>query len=462
MKRISFFPAVLLSFLILFTGCRKKDDNNGYNPVPISVQETNNWILENMEAYYYWNKYIPAYADPVTAADSKVFFNKLLYNTLDDWSYITDDYPALEAELSGVPLTMGYSPVFYLVGPSQVIMGVAYVYPKSPAALAGLKRGDIIVSIDNTMLDTTNYYGLFSGKDYSVQLGRLSGYSILPTGLTLSMHAVAIPADPSVYHTIIDVNGYKIGYLAYVEFISGDNDVYLNSLDTIFLGFRNAGISDLIVDLRYNPGGDLNAAMHLASNIAPAAVVSAGNTLITLDYNDSLQAFLESQNYEDNLRIKFENSSFNIDMSRVFFLTTSRTASASELVITGLQPYMNVVQIGDQTYGKYVGSWVIPDDNNKWAIMPIVSRYSNSTGFTNFIDGLSPSFRMDDNVPAAPPLGDISDPLISRAIELATGQIAATGRKMPVEIPGLREITPQKFREKGNLILPLPQKSYTR
>jgi carboxyl-terminal processing protease len=462
MKRVFIISGVLLSFVMLFTGCGNKDDNYGYNPAPESVQKTNNWILENMKAYYYWSKYIPAYADPVIAADSKIFFNKLLYNTLDKWSYITDDYPTLEAELSGVPLTMGYSPVFYLVGPTKVIMGVAYVYPKSPAALAGLKRGDIIVSINNTMLDTTNYYSLFTGNDYSVQFGQWSGSSFDPTGESLNMHAVSIAADPSVYHTIIDLNGYKIGYLAYVEFICGNNDVYLHSLDTIFLGFKNAGISDLIVDLRYNPGGEISAALHLASNIAPSSAVSAGNTLITLNYNDSLQAFLESNNYEDNLGIKFENSNFNLDMSRVFFLTTSRTASASELVIIGLQPYMNVIQIGELTYGKYVGSWVIPDDDNKWAMMPIVAKYSNSIGFTDFIDGLSPNYNIDDNVLAAPPLGDISDPLISQAAQMAYGQPAGTGKRKPVEIPELSEIIPKKYSGKDNLILPLPQKNSAR
>ena len=163
-------------------------------------------------------------------------------------------------------------------------------------------------------------------------------------------------------------------------------------------------------------------------------------------------------NYEENLNIKFENSSSNIDMSRVFFLTTSRTASASELVMIGLQPYMNVVPIGDNTYGKYVGSWVIPDDNNKWAIMPIVSRYSNSIGFTDFTDGLTPFYRVDDDVIAAPPLGDISDPLISFAIDLATYKRNGTARKLPVEIPELREMAPEKYRDRNNLILPLPWK----
>jgi carboxyl-terminal processing protease len=460
MKKALLISVVLFSVLTVFNRCGNKDDNYGYHPAPESVQKTNKWILENMKAYYYWSKYIPTYADPVIATDSKEFFNKLLYDLLDKWSYITDDYQTLNAELSGVPETMGYSPVFYLVAPSEVVIGVAYVYPKSPAALAGLKRGDVIVSIDNMTLDTTNYYSLFTGKDYSVQLGQWSGSSFVPTGESRDMHAVTIQADPSVYHTIIDINGHKIGYLAYVEFISGNNDIYLQSLDTIFSGFRNAGISDLIVDLRYNPGGELNAALHLASNIAPLSAVSAGNTMITLDYNDSLQAFLESNNYEDNLRINFENTTSNIDMSRVFFLTTSRTASASELVIVGLQPYMNVVQIGESTYGKYVGSWLIPDDDNKWAIMPIVARYSNSIGFSDFMDGLPPNFNIEDNVVAAPPLGDISDPLISKAVEMATGQAARTGRKMPVGMPELRELVPGRNRLKSNLLLPLHQKGF--
>ena len=261
------------------------------------------------------------------------------------------------SDLNGDPVTMGYYLPSYLVGSNNVMIVVGYVYPESPAAEAGLERGDLILSIDNTLLDTMNYYKKYSGKSYSVQLGAINNNSLVFTGESLSMTARVVSTDPAVHHEVLDIEGYKIGYLSYVEFIAGENDAFLLELDNIFNEFKTTGISDLIVDLRYNPGGEIDAALHLASEIAPTAVTTSQSVLVNLLYNNDLQAYLKFNNLDNYLYYKFKITSANINMSRVYFLTTSRSASASELLITGLEPYMQVVQIGEPTYGKYVGSW---------------------------------------------------------------------------------------------------------
>jgi C-terminal processing protease CtpA/Prc len=174
--------------------------------------------------------------------------------------------------------------------------------------------------------------------------------------------------------------------------------------------------------------------------------------MINLQYNTALRSYLIQNNLQDYLAYKFESAAANINMNRVYFLTTSGSASASELVIIGLKPFMNVVQVGESTYGKYCGSWVLPDDNEKWAIMPIVMKFSNANGFTDFVNGLTPDYTVDDDLTTAVPFGDITDPLLAKVLQLAAGK-SVEARKAPA--PGLsyfRQIVPAEMRMRESMI----------
>ena len=452
MNRRLIYPVTGILIFLMVYSCRKDVDEE-VEKIPQATLETNQWIYENMNQYYFWNDRMPAGLDHTREADPEAYFYKLLYDQ-DRWSGITDDYPSLESELSGDPSTMGYYPAFYLIDAKNIVIVVGYVYPGSASADAGLVRGDIILSINNTPLDTSNYYNLFSGKSYSVQLGAIRENALVSTGRSLNMTARTTLTDPSIFHKVLDTGGTKIGYLVYVEFISGDNDAFLTVMDNIFDEFKAAGISELIVDLRYNPGGDVTSAVHLASLIAPASTAANRDIMVNLQYNAELQEFLEFNNRTDYLYYKFEPVASNINMQRVFFLTTSTTASASELVITGLDPYMDVVKIGEPTYGKFAGSWVMPDDNEKWAIMPIVVKYANKNGYTDFADGLPPDHQIDDNLFTALPFGEATDPLIAKAIEVITGKSAAT-KSAKISYPiTIKQVVPPQMEYKKSLYLP--------
>jgi len=465
MRKIAYYFFGGIFLLFSFYACHDDDDNDD-DGIPKETIDTNGWIKENMEASYLWNKELPD-IDYTRESDPEAYFKKLLIAT-DTLSWITDDYTSLAAGYAGEPVTMGYDPTFYVFNDNETIFIVVdYVYPGSAADKAGLKRGDIILSIDNTDLNRSNYSDLYSGTSYSVQLGEADfgsdgSITIGPSGESLDLTAQVTTTDPAIYNTIFNINGHKIGYLVYVEFVTGSDNGFLNSLDQIFDEFKSEGISDLIVDLRYNPGGDIDAAAHLASEIAPSDVVQNEEILVSLEYNNDLQSYLESDPVEnaDYLAYHFTKDVSNANLSRVYFLTTSGTASASELTISGLYPYMEVVQIGEPTYGKYLGAWIIPDDNEEWAIVPIVMKYANADGLTDFADGLPPDYEMYDDLLTAVPFGDTSDPMVAKAIELATGEstAAVSASVRSAAFSRFKRLTPvaKEMKQKRNLYVPAP------
>lgn len=437
------YSVTALVMLLSLISCEKDDDNDF---------KTSKWIYDNMSVVYYWHEEL-ADLEYSPSGDPKKYFGTLL-NEQDKWSYITDDYSSVNKKSTNeLSATMGFRPSFFLVETNKVIMVVSYVYPGSAAEEAGLKRGDIILTVNNKVMNTSDYYEVFSGSKYSVQLGKLVGNTLYPTGVSLDLSAKTISGDPAIYHSIINVNGRKLGYLVYIEFLSGEENEFRDNLDAIFTEFNAAGISDLIVDLRYNPGGNGEEAVHLASAIAPYSAVQDNETLVHLEYNNQLSNLLIDEDMEERFEYKFTSDVVNLDMDRVFFLTTPETASASELVITGLEPYMDVIQIGDNTAGKCYGSWTIPDENEEWAIVPIVLKYSNLEGFTDFTDGLAPDYHMKDNIFMARPFGDITDPLLGKAVELASGILIETQQEAVLKsTQGFTPIIPFQTELKKRLV----------
>ncbi|MDR1860605.1 MAG: hypothetical protein LBR06_06780 [Bacteroidales bacterium] len=414
----------------VFSGCSKDD---GGAESETSYLERNLWIKETMEVMYFWNRQIPK-VDYTKQTDSKQYFNSLLYKD-DRFSYITDDYDGLLSDLQGAStLSMGYDYTAYYIssGSQKVMMVVNYVYPDSPADRAGLKRGHIITAINNTELTASNFYELYSGTSYSVQLARMEDRHLSASGTSISMTAATIDPNPVVYSTVIATGQKKIGYLAYVSFVSGTNSKFLLELDRVFNSFKAEGITDLVIDLRYNPGGDTDAATRLASEIVPAA--HNRDVFTYYEFNDIVSDYYK--NNPDMFETLFMKLSSNINATGVYFLTTGNTASASELVIVGLRPYMDVVQIGEPTYGKCYGMTLFEQEGGNWGLLPIIFRYTNADGYTDFVDGLQPDFEVEDAFCVDEllnsefiycyPLGDTRDPMLEKAVEHITGIPAST------------------------------------
>jgi C-terminal processing protease CtpA/Prc len=150
--------------------------------------------------------------------------------------------------------------------------------------------------------------------------------------------------------------------------------------------------------------------------------------MIRFQWNSGYTQYFRQTEGEDsdNLIYRFPANPYNLDLDRIFVFTTEETASASEFTITGLYPYMDVVSIGDTTFGKYTGAWIIPDladpPKHNWAMIPIVMKYANADGFSEFNHGLAPDYEADPYHFPLLPFGDSRDPFTAQALSIITGQ----------------------------------------
>ena len=406
-----------ITLMIIVTSC--KDDNAEFPSRKVS--NINEFIYDNMNFAYFWSDEMPN-IDYRKELDSEAYFYKLLQEPDDKWSFITDDINELIAYFNGIQKTFGFSiqPYYLKPGSNQVVIFVEYVYRDSPAEAAGLKRGDVFYKIDGIVINDKNYQTLLSKEYMVLTLGLVdSNQDINGLSPAISLSSVVMNIHPIVALKTLEIAEKKVGYLAYTAFRSNYDTALVNN----FQRFKAENITDLVLDLRYNGGGDVSSAQLLAGLIAPTS--AKGSILIREKWNPKMTNYIKEV-YGDHDTIfnrRIQNEEFNLNLSRLFVLTTSGTASASEMIIYGLSPYMEIIQIGEKTHGKYYGSITIddPDEKHTWAIQPIVMRSENADNSINYTDGLPPTFSMIDNNYNAD-LGDPEENFLYQALTyISTG-----------------------------------------
>ncbi len=433
--------SLLIGFSLLLSACNREADD-AVTPQPTTNEHglVNRWILENMQELYYWNDKLPTNPDTTLAPDA--FFESLLYTydattnpNGDRFSWIEESADELEASLNGESTTTGMEYGLFLrsAGSDAIIAQVFYVLPGSPAERAGIKRGDIISRVNGQLLNRANYASLlFSGTTFAFGLASVSGSTVVDTDVTKTVTATVFQANPIFLDSVYTVGTKRVGYLVYNQFVPGANgseaDEYDAELDAIFGRFKAQGVNELVLDLRYNPGGYTSSSTNLASLIGKG--VSSSQVFFREEWNATITPYLRRQYgnsfFVENFKAKAQNIGSNL--SRVFVLTTDYTASASELIINGLRPYMTVMTIGTTTYGKNVGSITITDDTGqiKWGMQPIVFKTYNSAGQSDYAAGFVPNVEVEEPL-SLRPLGDTNEALLNEALAHISG--ATSGRR---------------------------------
>ncbi|MDR0394615.1 MAG: hypothetical protein LBH77_05605 [Tannerella sp.] len=482
MKFERFFLFLLL-VLFPLSGCVKDQNEDLPLKEPTDSEKLNKFVVDCMQELYLWESLTDwsQYANEETYrsyTDPYQLFGKFVYKD-DRWSDLTDDIDSWKNTVQGISTTYGYTLAkgkFSNTGHYFAI--ILYVGSESPAAIAGLKRGDIIIGINEGDITEDNYENLFYSSSIAIQLGVLNReentISILPG--SIRMNAVEMYEDPVHTSRILEKNGHKIGYLCYTAYINTSEP----KLQAVFGEFKAAGVTDVVLDLRYNNGGHARTAQVLSSILAPDAAVRRKDAYLTQQWNDLYSRYW-SEIGQDHTEYFIDTLAVNMDLKRLYVLTSENTASASEATVIGLKPYMDVILIGTATHGKYYGGYILSSDDyyggsaeyNKayyqgianWGMYVMAYRYANKNNYPNFSGGLTPEpgDLVAENLLDLKPFGDESDPLLGRALERITGEkyvqprILSSGKKPSYRVFTNEIKSGNPIKDRPLHIAPLPR-----
>lgn len=452
LKNVIFLIA--LSTVLLFISC--KDDLDDIL-LPNEIQ-TKDFIWRGLNAYYLWQQDVPDLSDARFGnrderlnflrgfASPQQLFDHLLFEkgTTDRFSVLVSDYRILEQVLSGTEAKNGMDyGLRFKQGSSTDIYGwVRYVLPNSDANSKGVTRGMVFNAINGTPLTNSNFRQLLNQNTYTINLADYDNGNITPNGQSITLTKSSFSENPIYRNSIINTPNHRIGYLMYNSFLTD----YEPQLNQVFSTFKSQNITHLVLDLRYNSGGSVATCTRLASMITGQFF---GEVFGRQLWNNKVMDFFESQNDSERFINRFTDRLFNaqtinsVELTKVIILTTPSTASASELLINGLAPYIEVIQIGGKTSGKNVGSITLYDSPNfgknnrnqqhRYAMQPLVLKIANRDNFGDYQDGLSPlpANALVEDVGNLGVLGNQQEPMLQKAIQYIT----TNGRMSQIQEP---------------------------
>ena len=396
-----YFWSILTLLLLLFGGCGESQNktnpdgtSSGTSAQPFTTGEKA-YVYQLFQTEYLWFDQVAQDVDYQTFSTPQEMVESLRVNPPDRWSFMitAEEYERyLNQQTSG--FGFGYVQGFKIY----------QVRIDSPAD-GRLFRGDIITHINGKPVSDT----LIASA--SKHLGTAATFTLNRAGSIMD-----VKVTPSVYPyrvtrtKIIEYDGLKVGYLRYDAFSASS----VAELETAFTYLKSANIQRLVIDLRYNSGGDVSVASALLDNITNA---HAGEIQFILDWNEN--------NKEKDSTYTFEDAALQdgneLAMNQVVFLTTADSASASELVISALKPYLgnsNVITIGSATHGKNVGMEGRAYGNNYYFLINFYVK--NAAGMTTSFYGIPPTCAAQDDLDHL--LGDPQEQMLHTALHyIATG-----------------------------------------
>jgi len=411
---------VILVMLQACTGGSSGDDEGSFtqalsaspSPRSCSVAGINTWVYESMQDYYLFYSQVPSSVNTGIYDTPEQLIRDLRVQPFDSFSYVTEEtsYTAFFNEGE----TFGYGWNFSRNSSGALLF--ALIDPGSPLDFAGVQRGETLVAING--IDTDEFT-----QQTQEQINDILGTGEQSRTLTLRVadsnqqeRQVSVTKATYTLQTVLDTdilqaNGTSVGYLHLSKFLATSSEELAQAFSTL----ASDGVSELVLDLRFNSGGRISVANELASRIA--GIGHDGDVFTTFAFNDKYSAY--------NTSLLFETMADSLELNRVFVLQSEVTCSASELVVNSLRPFMEVITIGQTSCGKpYATS---PSYGCGKVANALEIELLNAAGAGGYYDGIAADCPVPEDV--SKPLGDQTEPLLSAALDyIATGSCAISPR----------------------------------
>jgi carboxyl-terminal processing protease len=378
------------------------------------------FVADIMSDYYLWYDRVPA-VDIDSVSTPEELLRAMTFTELDHWSGMQKQAERQaffdQGRFQGLGYTLGIDP--------DGALRISWVHEGSAAGRAGLDRGALIVAVNGHPVESLSSAQLNAELSLDVVVHTVRELDGTVHDVELRQGDVDISSVK--YTTVLDTPQGPVGYLMFTTFVLPGED----ELRAAFSTFRAAGVRQLVIDLRYNGGGLLRTAALLGSLIDTDA---SGQPLIVETYNDHHPDL-------NRRRLMFDTDE-GVNATHVVFLTTSRTASASEQVINGLSPYLDVDVVGTTTLGKPVGadSW----DHCEYTLAPITFHSLNAAGEGDYFQGIQPTCTAEDDLLHR--LGDPEETQLAAALRVLAGEPCDGDKSLaPAARIGLDRALPGRF-----------------
>ncbi|MFC2151861.1 S41 family peptidase [Bacteroidota bacterium] len=360
----------ILGGIIFINSCEKEK---------IFYNDTVNELHSIMEQWYYWIDSIPD-INPADYSSPPALLEGMRFSSKDKWSYITtkDAHSQFYEEGTYVGYGFGYA------ADSDDNIRITFLFENSDLNDFGVNRGWIIREINGTSIDVSSNISYLLGEEEIGVSNTLKLESPTGTIITETFQKKLISMNTVGYDDVIDAGSSTVGYFVFKSFISPS----IKELSDVFTDFRVAGIDELVIDLRYNGGGSLSVVEHLASLIIPDNV--NGQVFVKYVHNN------DRSNQNEN--IYFEQDANSLRLNKVYFIAGKGSASASEVIINSLEPYIDVYIVGDDTYGKPVGMYSFYSTISNLVYVPISFKLLNANDYGGYYDGLATDSYVEDDV----------------------------------------------------------------
>ena len=367
-------------------------------PASCTTTSQNLWVRDQLNTYYYWYQNLTPNVNPANFTSPEAYLEAVRYRPIDNYySFITTAAASDAFYSDSQVIKYGFT---QMVGANDIL--VLQVWPDSPAGDAGLARGDRITRVNGTPVATHVASGTLSaafgpdtvGQTVSIEFDK-------PTGEHKTAQMVKrVVTIPTVSLTrVYEYAGRRVGYIFFSNFVQPSTA----ALTDAFAALKTAGANELVLDLRYNGGGLVDVAQHLASLIGGTR--TNGQPAFNYVHNDKVGPVL-------NKTTRFSLPDNALTLDRLFVIATHSTASASELVPNALRAFIPVIFIGDTTYGKPVGQYGMRFCDK--ILYPVAFSIKNANLEGDYFDGIPPDCPALDD--ATHQLGDPEEASFAEAL----------------------------------------------